>query len=289
MFSEQEQEEIINQFLDVIEMKKIINNKVSMCTKCKFTPQHMNLYHLPLSENTVKNICKFNYKECETCTTLRQLKSNVYGCSMKKYDNAVEAVEDKPCIEEYRGGEKEKRNTQMYFYVNLNPFPTYKKRQSKVLKNDTKFYNEKIHKEIKKCYYNLWRDKDDIKSFYTKLRSQIVAEYDKTFKKDVDTRQRFEKYIASHMNPVSDILKSICDYIANNEEQNQVEHKLYSKQTSSWVKARLSIIHFNDDYSWERYMDTRYPWLPKDEYLRRNGITTTKKIDDNYLNLDDFD
>ena len=36
-------------------------------------------------------------------------------------------------------------------------------------------------------------------------------------------------------------------------------------------------------------MDTRYPWLPKDEYLRRNGITTTKKIDDNYLNRDDFD
>ena len=91
------------------------------------------------------------------------------------------------------------------------------------------------------------------------------------------------------MNPVSDILKSICDYIANNEEQNQVEHKLYSNQTSSWVKASLSIVHYNDDYSWERYLDSRYPWLPKDEYLRRNGITTTKKIDDNYLNPDDFD
>ena len=70
---------------------------------------------------------------------LRELKGNVYGCSMKKFDNAVEAVGDKPCIEEYRGGEKEKRNTQMYFYVNLNPFPTYKKLQSKVFKNDTKF------------------------------------------------------------------------------------------------------------------------------------------------------
>ena len=133
MISEQEQEEIINQFLDVIEMKKIINNKISMCTKCKFTPQNMNLYHLPLSDNIVK----------------------------------------------------EKRNTQMYFYVNLSPFPTYKKLQSKVFKNDTKFYNEKTHKEIKKCYYDLWREKDDMKSFYTKLRNQIIAEYDKRFKKDV--------------------------------------------------------------------------------------------------------
>ena len=73
----------------------------------------------------------------------------------------------------------------MYFYVNLSPFPTYKKFQSKVLKNDTKFYNEKIHKEIKKCYCDLWREKDDMKSFYTKLRNQIIAEYDKRFKKDV--------------------------------------------------------------------------------------------------------
>ena len=62
---------------------------------------------------------------------------------MKKFDNALEAVEDKPCIEEYRGGEKEKRNTQMYFFVNLNPFPTYKKLQSKVLEKDTKIYNKK--------------------------------------------------------------------------------------------------------------------------------------------------
>ena len=134
MFSEQEQEEIINQFLGVVEMKKIVNNRVSMCTKCKFAPQNMILYHISLPDNIVKNICKYNYKECETCTTLRELKGNVYGCSMKRFDNDVEAVEDKPCIEEYRGGETEKRNTQIYFYVNLNPFPTYKKTSIKGIK-----------------------------------------------------------------------------------------------------------------------------------------------------------
>ena len=64
MLSEKEQEEIINQFWSVIEMKKIINNKVRMCTKCKFTPQHMNLYHVPLSENGVKNICNSLIQRC---------------------------------------------------------------------------------------------------------------------------------------------------------------------------------------------------------------------------------
>ena len=88
------------------------------------------------------------------------------------------------------------------------PLPNIQKLQSKVFKNDTKFYNEKTHKEIKKCYYNLWRDKDDIKSFYTKLRNQIIAEYDKPFKKVVDTKQKFDKYVASHMNPISDIIKT---------------------------------------------------------------------------------
>ena len=56
MFSEQEQEGVINQFLDVLEMKKIINNKVSMCPRCKFTPQNMNLHHLSLSDTIVQKM-----------------------------------------------------------------------------------------------------------------------------------------------------------------------------------------------------------------------------------------
>ena len=55
MFSHEEQEEIISKFLDVIEMKTIINDKVSMCKKCKFNQQNMNLYKLNLPDNIAKN------------------------------------------------------------------------------------------------------------------------------------------------------------------------------------------------------------------------------------------
>ena len=46
MFSHEEQEEIINKFLNVIEMKTIIEDKVSICKNCKFNQQNMNLYKL---------------------------------------------------------------------------------------------------------------------------------------------------------------------------------------------------------------------------------------------------
>ena len=41
MFSYEEQEEIINKFLNVIEMKTIIKDKVGMCKKCTFNQQNM--------------------------------------------------------------------------------------------------------------------------------------------------------------------------------------------------------------------------------------------------------
>ena len=39
MFTDEEQEEIINEFVNVIKMKTFINAKVSMCRRCKFTEQ----------------------------------------------------------------------------------------------------------------------------------------------------------------------------------------------------------------------------------------------------------
>ena len=83
MFSHEEQEEIINKFLNVIEMKTFIKDKVSMCKKCNFNQQNMCLYKLNIPDNIVKRICKYNYEECEVCETLKELKGNVYDRSMK--------------------------------------------------------------------------------------------------------------------------------------------------------------------------------------------------------------
>ena len=51
MFTEEEQEEIINEFVYVIKMKTYINEKVSMCRKCKITEENFNLYNLPIPES----------------------------------------------------------------------------------------------------------------------------------------------------------------------------------------------------------------------------------------------
>ena len=90
MLTEEEQEEIINEFVNVIKMKTSINEKVSMCRKCKCTRKNRNLYNLPIPESAINTTCKF--KECETCATLKTLKNHVYGCSMKKFENTIEAV-----------------------------------------------------------------------------------------------------------------------------------------------------------------------------------------------------
>ena len=129
MFTEEEQEEIINEFINVIRMKTVISENVSMCRTCKFTKENLNLYNLPIPESAIKTICKFNYKECETCATLKELRSCVYGCSMQKFENTIEAIEEKHMykIQEYGESAKEQGNTQIHYYVNLNPFPTYKK------------------------------------------------------------------------------------------------------------------------------------------------------------------
>ena len=62
---------------------------------------------------------------------------------MKKFDNAVEAVADKPRIEEYGEMEKKKIRTPKICHVTLNfkPIPNIQKIPDK----GTNFYNEKSH------------------------------------------------------------------------------------------------------------------------------------------------
>ena len=121
MFSHEEQEEITNKFLNVIEMKTIIKDKVSICKNFKFNQQDMNFYKLNILDNIVTNIFTYSYEECEVCKTLQKLKGNVYDCSMTKFENAIEAIEDKHeyNIKDYV---PEKWNTQIYYYISLNHF-----------------------------------------------------------------------------------------------------------------------------------------------------------------------
>ena len=189
MFAEEGQEDIINEFIKGIKMKTDTKEKVSRCRKCKFTKKHVNSYILLIPESAIKTICKFSYKECETCATLKTLKCLVYGCSMKKFESTIEAIEDKHMykIQEYGESAKQQGNTSIYYYVNVNPFPTYKKVVNHILNGDngdTCSYNQKIHNENQTCYHSLWNGSDGVETFCTKLRNTAITKYDKTFKND---------------------------------------------------------------------------------------------------------
>ena len=61
MFSEDEQEIIIHEFLNMISRKETaeyLKDKCSKCSECKFTKQNMEV---------IKNICKMNYDSCYMC------------------------------------------------------------------------------------------------------------------------------------------------------------------------------------------------------------------------------
>ena len=220
MFSYEEQEEIISKFLNVIEMKTIIKDKVSMCKKCKFNQQNMSLYKLNILDNIVRNICKYSYEECDVCKTLKEFKENVYDCSMKHFENLIEAVEDKHTynIEDYVA---EKWNTQIYYYVSLNPFPTYKKVSKEILKGDDTFYNKDIHKDIKFHYETLFNL--NMQTFYTKYRNKIIHDYDKTVDKNHDTKTRFCINLDKQLGKMVSVIKQILEYITSKEEHYKIE------------------------------------------------------------------
>ena len=152
--------------------------------------------------------------------------------------------------------------------MNLNPLPTYKKVVNHILNGDTGDYNQKIHNEIRDCYNSLWNGSDGIETYFTKLRNKAIIEYDKTFKKRSDTKQRFCDYINSHIEPISNIIKKICDYIENRQEHNSIEHIMYSNNTSSVVKQMMSRVEYNDGYTWEKFLDARFPYKPKEQWLK---------------------
>ena len=285
MFSFDEQEEIISRFLDVIEMKTIIKDKVGMCKKCKFNQQNMSLYKLNIPGNIVRNICKYNYEECEVCKTLKEFKENVYDCSMNQFENVVEAVENKLNIEEY---EPTKLNTQIYFYVKLNPFPTYEKTLrvlKKLLKDEDKFYNHEFYSDIKTLYDTSFKFEEKTKRFYSKQRNRIIYEYDKTVDKKNNTKFKFVNHLGREMNKVETVIYWVMNYIYNNEALGKLKCKLYSNETNVWINKRIAEAHFEDDFSFERFMDARYPYSSTVEYKNRRPI----RNDTDYLkNIDDF-
>ena len=90
----------------------------------------------------------------------------------------IEAVEDKHKynIQDYV---PEKRNTQVYYYVRLHPFPTFEMTSrvlKKILNDEDKYYNNEFYKDIKSLYDTSFKFDEKIQLFYTKQRNRIIHE-----------------------------------------------------------------------------------------------------------------
>ena len=67
---------------------------------------------------------------------------------------------------------------------------------------------------------------------------------------------------------MSNIIKKICDYIENRQEHNSIEQKMYTNTTASVVKQIMSQVEYKDRYSWEKFLDARFPYKPKEQWLK---------------------
>ena len=284
--TEAEQEEIINKFLGVVEMKTIINDKVSICKKCKFNEQNMSLYKLNIPNPIVKHICKYNYEECEVCKTLKQFKDNVYDCSMENFENVVKAVEDKHKynITNYT---EEKLDSHIYYYVKLNPFPTFGKtlQWAKSVIPECKFYNNEFYNEIKMLYYNSFNVDEKVKNFYSKQRNKIINDYDKNVDEENNTKRKFVNHLERQLSKVESVIYTILTYIDTREASNKLKFQLYSNEAYKFINKRIAEVHFEDDYSFERFMDARYPYLPSVPYKKQKPVIEDK---DHINSMDDF-
>ena len=86
---------------------------------------------------------------------------------------------------------------------------------------------------------------------------------------------------------MSNTIKKICNYIENKQEHISIEHIMYSNNTSSAVKQIMSQAEYNDRYSWEKFLDTRFPFKPKEQWLKTLKIIP--KICEDYLKTNDID
>ena len=75
MFSEIEQEEIINDFLRVIDIndnRKLIKANIETCKTCKISLSNSYLFKTFPSE-IAQNICQYSFRECEGCKNVKKI------------------------------------------------------------------------------------------------------------------------------------------------------------------------------------------------------------------------
>ena len=66
---------------------------------------------------------------------------------------------------------------------------------------------------------------------------------------------------------------------------NEVKQYIISSKTNNQIMSRLE--QYNDGYTWEKFLDARFPYKPKEQWLKTQK--SIPKISEGYLKTNDFD
>ena len=119
------------------DIKMLITFNIQTCKECRFHNGHIQLYKTHLPQNIIKNICKYNYAECQKCKMLKNLKQYVNKDTVKSSKGFQSITTNIEKDEEPQRKDYTKQNIEEYFFVKKRRFPTYKHIQNKLLYNDT--------------------------------------------------------------------------------------------------------------------------------------------------------
>ena len=270
-----EQNEIINEFLDIIDIndkKRLIKDEIDMCKICKFNPRNLNIYRI-LPSTIAKDICKYNYKECKKCNKLKTIVDFVDKDNVNKIEKVIDVLNEKENTKIGGSGFYNDINNSKFIYVNLLEYPTFKKIQKKLNDDEKKVYDIDLHKRLKTYYRNLWQENRDIDdkrnymdSYYDGLRNVYIAEFKNN---RLTTRNQMYDFVKQKFQ----FLKSIPEKVFNIISKDKFNSNDLLKQLCSDVNlvVKNCLTSTSRGYQcndFERYLDRRCPYLTKEEYTR---------------------
>ena len=165
-----------------------------------------------LPSDIAKNICKFNYEECNKCKKLKNMVEYVDRHNIEHIDKIVEVLNEKENTEI-----NDDKNKNIFVYVNLLKYPAYGKIMERLGDGLKKYYDKEMHNEIKKYYNNLWKEQKNktpsIESYYNKLRFKYIQEYDDNIDEHINSRSGLIHFIMRKFSCIESIVNKILDII----------------------------------------------------------------------------
>ena len=290
-FTEKEQEKNINEFLTVIDVcdkKRFIKNNIETCKTCKFNYGNMYMYK-SLPSDIAKNICKFNYNECNKCMKLKNIVGYVDKHNIEYIDKIIEVLNEKENIE--INGDK---NDDIFIYVNLIKFPTYGKIIERLGDGGhKKCYDKEMHKEIRKYYNNLWKERNNktpsIENYYNKLRFKYIQEYDGNIDEYINSRSGLIHFIMRKFSFIECIINTIFDIITDCSLNTFLVKSKIITLNVSFMMSRFRDIDKDGFLSnaFQSYLNKRFPYVHNNQNITQKKIKQPSK--DYLKDASDFD